>query len=637
MSDSGKAVFLSYASEDASAVARICDALRVAGVEVWFDVDELVGGDAWDQKIRQQIKECALFIPVISANTNARAEGYFRFEWKLAVDRSYLMADDAPFLFPVVIDDTTDATARVPDKFRALQWTRLNVKATPESLAFRVAQVLGSGAREASTAAPVRGVAAAKPRERSWMQNVGVIGGILIILGFAVRGGFGGRHVPEPKFATPASVAPASVAPASVATASVATASVATAPLSPARQLAEKARGLLDTIDSTADDFATAESLVKRALELDQTDGEIWAVSSRINSGYLSRGFERGSARLEAARSQAERAVKLAPDSAEAWLALGRGLWTIDFVRAEETLRHGLKLAPQNGRILLSLGSLFRRQARFDEALTFYEQAAALPETRALARYDQYLIHFFSRRFSEADRCLREAMSVSNTSNMVAGLALLEVSWRGRLPEATEVLRQAPVVTLSQPRMVLASVFVSLMARRGDQALKALERLPADYINDAWYTGPKALLQGLAHALEKKPEAARISWESGLTVVRRRLQENAGDAEAHLRLGELLAWTGQTEAALQEVRVINELRRGSLTDWTNSSARIHAALGRAEDAVPLLEEMCDRTVSFSWPVTPALLRLDPLWDKIRDDPRFQALCREPLTKSTPSP
>src|SRR5476651_2238463 len=125
MPESAPAVFLSYASQDAAAVARIAEALRETGVEVWFDQNELVGGDAWDQKIRRQIKECALFVPVISANTNARAEGYFRLEWKLAVDRSHLMADDTPFLFPVVIDDTPDASARVPDKFRALQWTRL--------------------------------------------------------------------------------------------------------------------------------------------------------------------------------------------------------------------------------------------------------------------------------------------------------------------------------------------------------------------------------------------------------------------------------------------------------------------------------------------------------------------------------
>ena len=55
------AVFLSYASQDAEAAARICEALRAAGVEVWFDRSELRGGDAWDAQIKKQIHDCALF------------------------------------------------------------------------------------------------------------------------------------------------------------------------------------------------------------------------------------------------------------------------------------------------------------------------------------------------------------------------------------------------------------------------------------------------------------------------------------------------------------------------------------------------------------------------------------------------
>src|SRR3974377_87893 len=97
------AVFLSYASQDVGAARLICDALRAAGIEVWLDQSELRGGDAWDQSIRRQIKICALFVPIISKNTHDRAEGYFRFEWKLAVDRCHLMAADKAFLVPVVV------------------------------------------------------------------------------------------------------------------------------------------------------------------------------------------------------------------------------------------------------------------------------------------------------------------------------------------------------------------------------------------------------------------------------------------------------------------------------------------------------------------------------------------------------
>src|SRR6201997_2633324 len=110
------AVFLSYASQDAEAAARVCKALRAAGIEVWFDQSELRGGDAWDQSIRRQIKTCALFIAVVSRHTHERAEGYFRLEWKLAVDRSHLIMANKAFLLPVVIDDTRDDDENVPDK-----------------------------------------------------------------------------------------------------------------------------------------------------------------------------------------------------------------------------------------------------------------------------------------------------------------------------------------------------------------------------------------------------------------------------------------------------------------------------------------------------------------------------------------
>ena len=120
-----KAVFLSYAHEDADAARRLADALRAFGVEVWFDRSELRGGDVWDQQIRRQIKECALFMPIISEQSDRRGEGYFRLEWKLAVERTHLLAEGMPFLFPVVVDDTSETAASVPEQFLKSQWTRL--------------------------------------------------------------------------------------------------------------------------------------------------------------------------------------------------------------------------------------------------------------------------------------------------------------------------------------------------------------------------------------------------------------------------------------------------------------------------------------------------------------------------------
>ena len=132
------AVFISYASQDAAAAERIASALRVAGIEVWFDQAELRGGDVWDASIRKQIRRCGLFVPIISRNTHVRDEGYFRLEWKLAVDRSHLMAADKAFLLPVVIDNTRDDDERVPERFREVQWTRLPAGETPSAFIERV-------------------------------------------------------------------------------------------------------------------------------------------------------------------------------------------------------------------------------------------------------------------------------------------------------------------------------------------------------------------------------------------------------------------------------------------------------------------------------------------------------------------
>jgi TolB-like protein/tetratricopeptide (TPR) repeat protein len=158
---SKRAIFLSYASEDAAAVQRIAEALRSAGIEAWLDQDELGVGDTWDLKIRSQIKSCRLFMPVISAATQARTEGYFRREWKLAVERTFDMADHIPFLLPVVIDGTRDLEARVPDKFREVQWTRLPGGETSAAFCARLNQLL-AGEEPAPPAPRTASIARAK-------------------------------------------------------------------------------------------------------------------------------------------------------------------------------------------------------------------------------------------------------------------------------------------------------------------------------------------------------------------------------------------------------------------------------------------------------------------------------------------
>jgi TolB-like protein len=147
-SDTSRAVFLSYASQDAEAAERIATALRAAGIEVWFDKSQLRGGDAWDRQIRKQIHDCRVFIAVISARTESRDEGYFRREWKLAVDRTVDLAADVPFLLPVVIDDTNEATSRVPDEFLRVQWMRLPAGSATPTFVERIARLMAGRVSE---------------------------------------------------------------------------------------------------------------------------------------------------------------------------------------------------------------------------------------------------------------------------------------------------------------------------------------------------------------------------------------------------------------------------------------------------------------------------------------------------------
>jgi adenylate cyclase len=152
MSESNRAVFLSYASQDTEAARRICQALNGGGIEVWFDKSELRGGDVWDQQIRQKIRDCALFMPIISANTASRHEGYFRLEWDLADQRSHKIARNRPFIIPVCLDATPDTGADVPESFARVQWTRLPAGETPPAFTRRIADLLSPV--EAASQAP---------------------------------------------------------------------------------------------------------------------------------------------------------------------------------------------------------------------------------------------------------------------------------------------------------------------------------------------------------------------------------------------------------------------------------------------------------------------------------------------------
>ena len=187
MSSANPAIFLSYAREDTEAARRIAEALRGFGLEVWFDQSELRGGDAWDAKIKQQIRECALFVALVSAHTQARSEGYFRREWKLAVERTHDMAESRTFVLPVAIDDTPEKGALVPEQFLRVHWTRLpGGRPTPQFVAEVEAMLRTDrvGTEPLASGAPAKGTAPAVKKRRQ-------LGGLVVVAGVAVLAGGG--------------------------------------------------------------------------------------------------------------------------------------------------------------------------------------------------------------------------------------------------------------------------------------------------------------------------------------------------------------------------------------------------------------------------------------------------------------
>ncbi|MBI3350119.1 MAG: toll/interleukin-1 receptor domain-containing protein [Burkholderiales bacterium] len=126
-------IFLSYARDDSEAAERLYRRLDALGLDVWYDRDRLESGDAYEQKIRRQVRSCAFFVALISRRAEQREEGFFRREWRQAEERMRGIADHVPFVLPVAVDDVNTRGDGIPEPFRKLHWARLEGGvATPE-------------------------------------------------------------------------------------------------------------------------------------------------------------------------------------------------------------------------------------------------------------------------------------------------------------------------------------------------------------------------------------------------------------------------------------------------------------------------------------------------------------------------
>ena len=145
------AIFISYAREDLAAVSALKNSLEATGLSVWFDFDRIAAGDSFGTKIHNNIQRCSLFLPVLSHNTEARAEGFFRREWHYALDRDMGIAPNVPFIIPVAVDDT-DRFTTLPSRFRELHITLLPQGQATAAFVNRLKQIRQDGTAQRPSA-----------------------------------------------------------------------------------------------------------------------------------------------------------------------------------------------------------------------------------------------------------------------------------------------------------------------------------------------------------------------------------------------------------------------------------------------------------------------------------------------------
>ena len=636
MSDSGKAVFLSYASQDAEAARRIAESLRASGVEVWFDAEGgLEHGDEWDAKIRRQIKECVLFIAVISANTQAREEGYFRIEWDLAAERARGIASGVAFILPVVIDGTREPDALVPDRFRSVQWTKLPGGVVPPEVQARFlklwshrtgvlkhAGTVGGALRPDHDHQPDQSGRKAPPtptRQSLWFAAAVIS---LFVTGLVAYLVLKPRRSPEEiaKLVTGAQDLGETMAAKS------------TAPVAEADQLVTRAYAQIERMNYTSDNLAAAEDLTRHATEVASDSARAWGARAFVNACYILRGWDISGKRRQTTQELANRALALDANEVEAMIALCYVLNAQGaFAQAEATARRGLALRPMDSRLYRVLGGAVNGQGRAEEALAIRQENVRLFPREPLTYYDLALAQRNARDFEGSLRSFEAALAIQPFGSALLMKTMLLAAWKGDLAGARATLEQVQPIDRTEDRAVGMAMWLALLERSPARVIEAGALTARPYFEDTIMRGTKAASLALAYQLDGKTALARGQWEAAEAVLRVHVQDPMAHQTDRALWAIALAGLGRTAEAAREFApyeaIVQELpeSRAVVTGAYSFAAQFYAMLGDAAHAVPYLRRAVNDATIF---VTDHTLPIDPRWDKLRGTPEFAALLVE---------
>lgn len=613
------AIFLSYASQDAEAARRICDALRAAGLEVWFDQSELRGGDAWDASIRKQIKECALFVPIVSANTNAREEGYFRLEWKLAVDRSHLMADNKAFFVPVVIDDTSESSAIVPDKFRERQWTHVGDEASISAFVARTKLLIDAPALS-DTGSSARNEVDHAIANTSSHQPAVVKSrrGVLVLAASAVAGGVGLA------FWRPWQKAPDAI-----------NADGSKDHKDPQLQ---RAAQLIEKLNGVESDVTLAEDLVKGVLFARPTDTEATVMMARVQVYFILRGFDVSEDRFALAKRYTERALALAPNDPEAMAAMARylGYRGVEPERARKLGDDAVALRPDNVAFHRLRDNLLSSKLgiTIEDVIAAKKATAVRFPNDALAHHVLGIQYLAAGMFPEAAVAYGCAIELGPITHSITALVAIKLWAEGDVAGSKAILERVPAGQRTLDRVVISTFQVALVSGEVDIGLAALRAVSATWLKDIIYTGPTALLAGELLLRQGKVELSRLRFEEATAELRRQMQASPLSAnETWLEPYLLMRLGKMREARARNAVYFTELKRPFSPSfvwaggWVFSAIPNNLLLGERGKAIDLMREAS--TIPAGRLVMRNAMRLDPRMAPFRNDPEIVKLLAEP--------
>ncbi|HEY6205076.1 MAG TPA: hypothetical protein VIW21_02815 [Chthoniobacterales bacterium] len=379
------------------------------------------------------------------------------------------------------------------------------------------------------------------------------------------------------------------------------------------------------------DKLKHCEQLYQRSIDLDPNFALAYARYSQLES-WLFHSYRTLSAR-DKSRSLADRALALQSDLPEAHLALGFVHYYIDsnYDAAEREFKIAQRDLPNEAECYLALGAIQRRRGQWSESNTSLEKAVSLNPKDIWTLQNLAISYEHQRDFAAANKVLDRALAIEPSA-----IGLLEVKGkaaieeRGDLTFAEEALARivaAPQNAEIQRRIAGARVVLLMLRRRFAEAAQLAEAIPDSILSDApGELCGKYVNLGAAKKALGDEAGARAAFLKAKGFAEAKVSQDPGDAQAHALLAQTLAWLGEKQTALAEIARAQQLLPESKDALdgpgiTATAAEIHATLGDTTEAVATIEGLLQRPSE----MTVATLKLNPIWDPIRNDPRFQAL------------